>query len=234
MGYTLRRQSGGQFVDMAMEITNIGLDYREFEGKGQHRIIVVYKPLVSDSPLGIQTNILNTNAILVVEGNRQTITVGASEAAFELDIVGNIITAGDIGGKAEIWLEKLTKLGVDTAGESGNLSVLVGVQAEWRNMTYSEAMNRKESTKYTEKRFWMPVKILSAPKKQKTVKEELMEFIDEGKTEKEVLQWCQEKKHNMSLVFSTLEQDPAFEVMRDTNGNAYFTVTTGIFGECNQ
>jgi hypothetical protein len=151
-----------RYPDMPAEIVDIGVDYREYEDRGQHRLIVVLKPMEEDSPLSVQTVILNTSEVLDVGGRESVITVGTSESAFELN-VHDTIKGGTIKGKARTWLSKLTKLGVKIPNETGYLPELLGLQAEWRQMTYSEAIGRKANVDYEEKRFWVPMKILRQP-----------------------------------------------------------------------
>ena len=151
-----------KFPDMPAEIVDIGVDYREYEDRAQHRLIVVLKPLEEDSPLSVQTVILNTSDVLDVGGKESVITVGTSESAFELN-VHDTIKGGTIKGKARTWLAKLTKLGVPIPNETGYLLELLGLQAEWQQMTYSEAIGRKANVEYEEKRFWVPMKVLRQP-----------------------------------------------------------------------
>ena len=151
-----------KYPDMPAEIVDIGVDYREYEDRAQHRLIVVLKPMEEDSPLSVQTVILNTSDVLDVGGKESVITVGTSESAFELN-VHDTIKGGTIKGKARTWLSKLTKLGVKIPNETGYLPELLGLQAEWQQMTYSEAIGRKANVEYEEKRFWVPMKVLRQP-----------------------------------------------------------------------
>lgn len=175
MGFTV---GDDRYPDMPAEITDIGVDYREYEDRGQHRLIVVLKPMEEDSPLSVQTVILNTSDILEVGGKESVITVGTSESAFELS-VHDTIKGGTIKGKARTWLGKLTKLGVKIPNETGYLPELLGLQAEWRQMTYSEAIGRKANVEYEEKRFWVPMKILRQPTgTTATAKQEELTVVD--------------------------------------------------------
>jgi hypothetical protein len=208
MGFTRGTGSTGKFPNMPAELTNIGVDYREYDNGAQHRFVVVYRPMDSDSPLSVQTDMLNTSNVLKVEGKKQQITVGASENAFDLDIIGDLITGGEVKGKAKVWLDKLEELKVPIAEleNSGDLSTLIGLQAEWRQMTYSEAIKRKGKSKYEEKPFWMPMKILRMPIKRKSLKQEVLEFAD-GKTENEVINWCKAENKKMSEVFQIVDTE---------------------------
>ena len=210
MGFKRSAGGGGNYPDLPAEIVNIGIDYQEYkDGKAQHRIVVVYQPTKDDSPLGMQTNMLNTSNSLKVEGRKRTITVGASASAFELELVGDIVTGGEIGGKAKVWLDKWEKLGfpMKDLENSGDFNTFIGVEAELRQMTYSEAIGRKQddNSEYAEKPFWMPVKILKMPKKQKSLDEEVLEFAG-GRTEDNLIDWAKDTGKKMSDVFGAIDK----------------------------
>ena len=205
MGFN--RGAGGGFSDLPAKIANIGIDYVEYENNSQHRIVVVYEPLDKESPLNTQTNMLNTSNELVTGGKEETINVGSTENGFALDLVGDIVLSGTIGGKAKVWLDALEKLGYDMTSleHSGDLSILVGIEAEWRQMTYSEAVKREPNAEYPEKKFWMPVKLLSKPVVQKTFDEEITENID-GKTEENMMDFAKDKGMRVATVFQKIEE----------------------------
>jgi len=200
------RGVGGGYPDLPAKIANIGIDYVEYENKSQHRIVVVYKPLAEDSALGEQTNMLNTSNELVTGGKEETISIGM-ENSFAIDIVGDIVVSGTIGGKAKVWLDALEELGYNMTEleDTGDLAILVGLEAEWRQMTYSEAVGREENKEYPEKKFWMPVKLLSQPKKKASEEEGVLSAMD-GRTEKEMLAWSKEKGKKASNVFSRIDK----------------------------
>lgn len=214
MGFTRGGGGTGKFPDMAMEITNIGIEYREYDNGAQHKFVIVYEPLREDSKLGVQTDMLNTSNVLKVEGKKQTVTVGGtSENAFDLDVIGDVITGGEVRGKAKVWLDKLEELKVPIAEleNTGDISTLIGLQMNGRQMTYSEAIKRKGESKYEEKPFWMPMKILRMPTKKKSLKQEVLEFIGSDKTEDEVIDWCKANKKGMKAVFDTIAEAKEIE-----------------------
>lgn len=221
MPFTRGKGGNDKYPDMPAEITNIGIDYREYDNNAQHRFVVVYDPMRDDSPLSVQTDILNTANVLKVEGKQQTIIVGgASENAFDLDIVGDTIADGEVKGKAKVWLDALEKLKVPIAEleNTGDLSTLIGLQAEWRQMTYSEAIQRKGKSKYEEKRFWMPMKILRMPIKRKSLKQEVLEFA-EGKTEDDVIAWCKREGKKMSDAFEVIDHSDNLKIIEGKYAN---------------
>ena len=206
MGYK-RNGGGGRFPDLPARITKVGIDYVEYETKSQHRIVVVYEPLDAQSPLNVQTNMLNTSNELVTGGKEETIFVGGEENGFALEIVGNIVVNGVIGGKAKVWLDALESLGFDMTNieSTGDLNALEGVDAEWKQMTYSEAVGREPNTDFQEKKFWMPVKLLKKPEVQKSNAEQIMEGI-EGKTEEEMMDFAKDKGMRVASVFQEIEE----------------------------
>ena len=204
MGYT--RGGGGGFPDLPARIEKVGIDFVEYENKSQHRLVVVYEPLDAESPLNTQTNMLNTSNILVISGKEGMIQVGSVENGFSLDIVGDVVRNGVIGGKAKVWLDKLEELGFDMTSieSSGNLNALVGIEAEWKQMTYSEAVGREPNAEYPEKKFWMPVKLLKKPVVPKTIDEEILDSIG-GKTEEEMMDFAKDKGMRVATVFQKIE-----------------------------
>jgi hypothetical protein len=201
------RGSGGGFPDLPAKIVNIGIDYVEYETNSQHRIVVVFEPLSKESPLNTQTNMLNTSNELVTGGKEEVLFVGSEENGFSIDIVGDIVVNGTIGGKAKVWLDKLEELGYDMTNleHTGDLAVLVGIEAEWRQMTYSEAVKREPNAEYPEKKFWMPVKLLKKPAVQKTIDQEINEVID-GKTEDKMIDFAKDKGMRVSTVIQKIDE----------------------------
>ena len=205
MGYT--RGGGGGFPDLPARITKVGIDYVEYETKSQHRIVVVYEPLDAQSPLNVQTNMLNTSNELVTGGKEETIFVGSEQNGFPLEIVGDIVVNGVIGGKAKVWLDALEELGFDMTSieNTGNLNSLVGIEAEWKQMTYSEAIGREPNLEFQEKKFWMPVKLLKKPEVQKTNEEQIMEKIN-GATEDNMIDFAKDKGMKLSTVIQKIDE----------------------------
>lgn len=201
------RGSGGGFPDLPARIENIGLDYVEFKNGAQHRIVVVYEPLEDKSPMGTQTNKLNTSNELVTGGDEQTIEAPGRDGSYNIDIVGDIVVNGTIGGKAKVWLDALEKLGYDMTNleRTGDLSVLVGLEVEWRQMTYSEVVKQEPDPEYPEKKFWMPIKLLKKPAVQKTIDQEINEVID-GKNEDKMMDFAKDKGMRVATVFQKIEQ----------------------------
>jgi hypothetical protein len=205
MGFT--RGGGGGFPNLPARITKVGIDYVEYETKSQHRLVVVYEPLDAQSPLNVQTNMLNTSNELVTGGTEEVLFVGSEENGFSIDIVGDIVVNGVIGGKAKIWLDALEKLGFDMTSieNTGNMNALVGVEAEWKQMTYSEAVGREPNSEFTEKKFWMPVKLLKKPEVPKTIDEEIMDKID-GKDEDGMMDVAKDKGISVAVAFQHIEK----------------------------
>lgn len=201
------RGAGGRFPDLPARIENIGLDYVEYDNGAQHRIVVVYTPLDDKSPMGTQTNKLNTSNELVTGGHEQTIEAPGREGSYNIDIVGDIVVNGTIGGKAKVWLDALEKLGYDMSAleRSGDLRVLLGLEAEWKQMTYREAIGQEPNTEYQEKKFWMPTKLLKKPVVQKTINEEIAENIG-GKTEENMMDFAKDKGMRVATVFQKIEE----------------------------
>lgn len=218
MGFT----RSGSFPDMPARINNIGIDYAEYDKSAQHRIIVVLTPLEEDSKLGVQTIFLNTANVLKVEGEKQTIRVGITENAFDIDIVGNLVTGGEIGGKAKIWLDMLEKAGyaVSELEGSGDFSALIGLEAEWTQKTYSELTNRKQNTNFTEKPFWIPTKILKSPEKKKSFTQEVLEAAD-GKSEDELIDWAKKYGKKYSAVFGEVDKAKAENIVQKDEEGKY-------------
>ena len=171
-------------------IKNIGLNHVEYDNGAQHRIVVQYDVLEGGDKWGLQTDLLNTGNELVVGGKEQKITLGMMNT-FELEICGDIIVNGTIGGKARVWLDKLEELGyeMDELENTGDLLSLVGLEGEWERKTYSEAVGRKPNKDFTEKPFWMPVALTKIPEPIKSLEEEIFGIVD-GKTEDEMIDWA--------------------------------------------
>jgi hypothetical protein len=187
MGFTRNVGSSDRMPDMEAEITNIGVDYQKYkDGKEEHRLIVVWNPIGKSEDRRVQTDILSVSSVLKLSGKTQTITVGSSENFFELEVLGDVIEAGELGYKAAAWLDRLEKLKVDLPERTGNLQELLGLQAVIHQTTFNEALGRKAKEK--EKPIWMPIEILKTPEKKVSLKEAVLEVI-EGKTEADMEAW---------------------------------------------
>lgn len=187
MGFTRNVGGSDRMPDMEAEIMNIGIDYQQYkDGKEENRLIVVWNPIGESEDRRVQTDIISASNILKLSGETQTITVGSSENFFELEVLGDVIDAGELGYKAAAWMDRLEKLKVPLPEKTGNLQELMGLQAVIHQTTFNEALGRKAKEK--EKPIWMPTEILKMPVKKVSLKEAVLEVI-EGKTEAEMVTW---------------------------------------------
>ena len=163
MGFSTDEEpgSGGRMPDIEAEITNIGVDYREYnDGNEENRLIVIWKP--KGEVFGTQTEILSNSGLLNVLSRPQNIQVGGQEHGFNIEVLGDVIEGdGKLGYKAALWMNALSQLGVKVPSKSGDLKELKGLTAVLSQKTYNEAMGREKTER--EKPFWVPIKILKFP-----------------------------------------------------------------------
>ena len=208
MGFTSDESSGndGRLPDITAVITDIGIDYREYDnGNDEHRLVVIWEP--DGDVFSTQTETLSTYNILKIKPEASVIHVGSEENGFDLDILGHVIEEGKLGYKAAVWMKKLEELGIKTPSDSGDLHELIGVKAVLHQMTFNEAKGREKLER--EKPFWMPIEIISVSKgiragvsetKVNGVEDDLSETSERslhdavleeasGKAEKELVEW---------------------------------------------
>lgn len=162
MGFVTDGEENGRLPDITAVISNVGIDYREYDsGDNENRLVIVWEP--EGDVFSTQTEILSTYNILKVEPDKSAIRVGGPENGFDLEILGHIIKEGKLGYKASVWMNKLKELGVKVPSASGNLQELIGVKAVLRQLTYNEVKGREAGDR--EKPFWMPIEILSTTEK---------------------------------------------------------------------
>lgn len=202
MGFT-SSENGGGLPDITAVISNIGVDYREYDnGNDESRLVIIWEP--EDENFSTQTEILSTYNVLDVEPDKSVIRVGSEENGFDLELIGSVIKNGVLGYKAAVWMKQLEDLGVKVPSETGNLGELIGLKAVLRQMTYNEVKGR--SRKENEKPFWVPIKVMATAQMPADDKEKVEEVcsvsppislakallaVAPGKVEAEMLKWFQ-------------------------------------------
>lgn len=172
MGFVTDGEGNGRLPDITAVISNVGIDHREYDsGDSENRLVIVWEP--EGDVFSTQTEILSTYNIIKVEPDKSVIRVGGSENGFDLEIKGHTIMEGTLGYKAAVWMNKMEELGVKIPSDSGDLRELIGVKAVLNQMTYNEVKGRDAIDR--EKPFWMPIKILSTPTKEGTIKENVVD-----------------------------------------------------------
>ena len=243
MGFTSDDDSGdGRLPDITAVITNIGIDYREYDnGNDEHRLVVTWEP--DGDVFGTQTATLSTYSILKIVPEASVIHVGGEENGFDLEILGHVIEEGKLGYKAAVWMKKLEELGVKIPSESGNLHELIGVKAVLHQMTFNETKGREKLER--EKPFWMPIEIVSTSKgihagvsetKADEVEDDLSETLElslhdavleeaSGKAEKELIEWF------LNSVYSGEDKSvvPLFVVISGLVNDGVLKVQNGIY-----
>ena len=243
MGFTTDGEGNGRLPDITAVITNVGIDYREYDsGDNENRLVVVWEP--EGDVFSTQTEILSTYNILKVKPNKSAIRVGGSENGFDLEILGHIIIEGKLGYKASVWMDKLEELGVKVPSDSGNLQELIGVKAVLRQLTYNEVKGGEAGDR--EKPFWMPIEILPTTEKPPedvvqdaeftVVKDDLsavperslhdaVNLVAPGMAEKELVEWY------MKSVYARKDASvvPFYVVIEELLGEKLLKVQNGIY-----
>jgi len=203
MGFTSDEDEnrGDGLPDITAVMTDIGIDYREYDnGNDENRLVVIWEP--EGDVFGTQTVTLSTYNLLTVEPNAKDIRVGGEENGFNIEIIGHVIKEGKLGYKAAIWMNALEALGVKIPSDSGDLHELIGIKAVLRQMTFSEAKGNEKRER--EKPFWMPIEIVPVAEPQPSIggsgaKSEIMPSerslrdavleVAPGMSEKELIEW---------------------------------------------
>jgi len=184
MGFTSDEDEnrGDGLPDITAVMTDIGIDYREYDnGNDENRLVVIWEP--EGEVFGTQTVTLSTYNLLTVTPDAKDIWVGGEENGFNIEIIGHIIKEGKLGYKAAIWMKALEALGVKIPSDSGDLHELIGIKAVLRQMTFSEAKGNEKRER--EKPFWMPIEIVPTPEKAKGV-DDLGEDVVEAEKKSDI------------------------------------------------
>ena len=238
MGFTSDEEpgSGGRMPDIEAEITNIGVDYREYnDGNEENRLIVIWKP--KGEMFGTQTEILSNSGLLKVVPSPQNIQVGGQEHGFNIEVLGDVIEGdGKLGYKAALWMNTLSQLGVKVPSKSGDLKELKGLTAVLSQKTYNEAMGREKTER--EKPFWVPIKILKFPgdpgvveaapsesveTKKVSLEDEIFAVI-EFKAEKELVDW-----YERSIYYNGVTSVPLFKAIDTLKTLGKVKVKNGVY-----
>ena len=238
MGFTSDEEpgSGGRMPDIEAEITNIGVDYREYnDGNAENRLIVIWKP--TGEVFGTQTEILSNSGLLKVVPSPQNIQVGGEEHGFNIEVLGDVIEGnGKLGYKAALWMNTLSKLGVRVPSKSGDLKELKGLTAVLSQKTYNEAMGREKTEK--EKPFWVPIKILKLPDGPGVVQPAPSESVEttklsledavlavvDFKAEKELVDW-----YERSSYYNGVTSVPLFKVIDSLKAKGAIKTENGVY-----
>jgi hypothetical protein len=116
--------------------------------------------------------------------------------------------------KAGLFLNNLKHLGFELA--SGDMTVFIGMKLDLEEIPFNEAIQRfnkahpdstlqELSGDYANAKITIPTKIISMPAKKVPLEEKIRDFVSMGKTESEVIAWCNETNTPMVDVFSNLD-----------------------------
>lgn len=129
-------------------------------------------------------------------GTQQVITTGKGEKAFDVTVYDEIISGPKVKviSKGGLFLNALKHLGFEMT--SGNMTCFIGLKLDLEEIKSTEAIRRFNEIHPDNKLeafgkdydITIPVKILSIPVREVSLKEMALEVI-EGKTEKEMEEW---------------------------------------------
>ena len=186
--------SGGGFGPYEAEVINAGV----VQGKFGPQMIFVCKP--TNPERRTQTLFMGMGkGKYVFGGDSEVIVTGDGEKAFE-NIIQKEITDGPkikVVTKAGLFLNTLKHLGFEMAG--GDMTIFVGLTLDLEEMKFNDAIKifndahpdstlQELSGDYANAKITLPTKIISMPVKKVSLKEAVLEVI-EDKTEAEMVTW---------------------------------------------
>ena len=151
----------------------------------------------------------------VFAGNPRTIETGRGEKAFTTTIYDEIVSGPKIKviSNGGLFLNMLKHLGFELTG--GNVTSCIGLKLDLEEMDANDVIKRfneehpssdlPERTGDFAGKITMPVKIISMPKKKIPLKEQVLDFISQEKTENEVIEWGRESGASMKDIFDNLD-----------------------------
>lgn len=206
-------ETSGGFGPYEAIVTNAGVT----QGKYGPQMLFVCKP--TNPQRRTQTLFMGMGKeeyIFSIEG--ETITTGDGEKAFETIIQKEIVSGPKIKviTKAGLFLNALKHLGFELI--DGDMTVFVGMKLDLEEIKFNEAIRRfneahpdstlqELSGDYANATITIPTKIIEMPAKKVPLKEQVLNFIETGKTENEVIAWCNEINASKKEVFANLDSE---------------------------
>ena len=151
----------------------------------------------------------------VFGGASETVITGTGEKAFETIILEEIMEGPKIKAitNAGLFLNRLKHLGFELT--DGNLTSCIGLKLDLEEMDANDVIKQfneehpksvlPERTGEYAGKITMPVKIIATPAKKIPLKEQVLAFVSQEKTENEVIEWSRESGASMKDIFDNLD-----------------------------
>ena len=146
-------------------------------------------------------------------GAKQVITTGEGEKAWDVTVYEEIVSGPKIKviTKGGLFLNALKHLGFKIQG--GDVTIYIGLILDLEEIKSTEAIRRFNEIHQDspleafgdDYKITIPTKIISMPEKKIPLEEHIKNFIDKGKTENEVIAWCDENSISKKDAFGNLD-----------------------------